>query len=81
MKTLYRYIASDKLRDWVHASPVPCTREDLLDRTVPVDEYFEGEEPELDPVYVEAACVRAAKQLKAIHRIDFEYEFLQENAA
>lgn len=79
--TLYRCIASNKLQDWVHTSPMPVSRDDLLSGIIPIDEFFEGEEPPLTQIMIDAACKRAAKQAAAMRGIDFEYQFLQENAA
>lgn len=79
--TLYRCIASSKLQDWVHVGSMPASREDLLSGMVPIDEFFEGEEPPLTQIIIDAACIRAAKQAAAMRGIDFEYQYLQENAA
>lgn len=79
--TLYRCIASSKLQDWVHVGSMPASREDLLSGMVPIDEFFEGEYPPLTQTMIDAACIRAAKQAAAMRGIDFEYQFLQENAA
>lgn len=81
MKTLYRCIASANLQDWVHVGSMPASREDLLSGMVPIDEFFEGEEPPLTQIMIDAACKRAAKQAAAIRGINFEYTFLQEEAA
>lgn len=81
MKTLYRCIASAKLQDWISVSSVPTYRDEILNGTVPIDEFFEGEEPPLTQIMIDAACKRATKQAAAIRGIDFEYQFLQENAA
>ena len=79
--TLYRCIASNKLQDWVHTSSMPVSRDDFLSGTVPIDEFFKGEEPPLTQIMIDAACIRAAKQAAAMRGIDCEYQFLQENAA
>ncbi len=80
--TLYRCIASNKLQDWVHVGSMPVSREELLSGMVPIDEFFEGEkQPPLTGIMIDAACKRAAKQAAAIRSIDFDYTFLQENAA
>lgn len=79
--TFYRRLASAKLQDWTHTSPFPVTREELLAGEVPVDEFFATEDPPLTQVMIDAACKRAARQAAAIRGIDFEYQFLQEQAA
>lgn len=82
MKTLYRCIASNKLRDWVHVGSMPVSREELLSGMVPIDEFFEGEEPPpLTRIMIDAACKRAERQVAAIHRINAGFEFQQEKAA